>query len=373
MAPAVFVHIVTYHSNFHALCRAIESVLAQEHLGALHVRVTDNGGDVQLRDQLTVKFAERISFISNSSNLGFCGAHNQGAAIFLQGAFDYLLILNPDLRLERNAVAELIGGIEEHSAVGAATPLLLRADSNLDPLDPPSVDAAGMIFTPDLRHLDRGAGGPVTALLLEKSLVFGGTGACLLLSRACVAAGLLEAPTRERDVDRIFPQLAAGRNERAQLFDEAFFAYREDADLAWRLQILGWGCVYVPTAIGYHERRVIPERRASLPAELNLHSVRNRYLMQLNNLTWPVVPHVLRGLIVRNTLVLLAVLFRERTSLPAFRQGIALFRRARERHKTLIARARKNALPLGTQRKIVGWFTDLDDMTAAAQSSIKAQ
>ena len=35
-------------------------------------------------------------------------------------------------------------------------------------------------------------------------------------------------------------------------FDERFFAYYEDADLAWRARMRGWRCVYEPTAIVYH-------------------------------------------------------------------------------------------------------------------------
>jgi len=36
------------------------------------------------------------------------------------------------------------------------------------------------------------------------------------------------------------------------LFDEDFFAYLEDVDLAWRAQWAGWRCVYVPGSIVYH-------------------------------------------------------------------------------------------------------------------------
>jgi hypothetical protein len=32
------------------------------------------------------------------------------------------------------------------------------------------------------------------------------------------------------------------------LFDEDFFAYYEDVDLAWRARLGGWRCVFVPTA-----------------------------------------------------------------------------------------------------------------------------
>ena len=36
------------------------------------------------------------------------------------------------------------------------------------------------------------------------------------------------------------------------LFDEDFFAYHEDVDLAWRARSRGWRCVYSPRAVVYH-------------------------------------------------------------------------------------------------------------------------
>ena len=35
-------------------------------------------------------------------------------------------------------------------------------------------------------------------------------------------------------------------------FDERLFMYLEDVDLAWRLQLLGWGAVFAPAARLYH-------------------------------------------------------------------------------------------------------------------------
>ena len=54
-----------------------------------------------------------------------------------------------------------------------------------------------------------------------------------------------------------------------EFLDEAFFAYREDVDLAWRAQLLGWRCRYVPAALARHRRRVAPGRRRRLPATIN--------------------------------------------------------------------------------------------------------
>jgi GT2 family glycosyltransferase len=39
---------------------------------------------------------------------------------------------------------------------------------------------------------------------------------------------------------------------RAGGFDEDFFAYYEDVDLGWRLWVLGYKVIFVPTSIVYH-------------------------------------------------------------------------------------------------------------------------
>ena len=109
-----------------------------------------------------------------------------------------------------------------------------------------------------------------------------------------------------------------------EYFDEAFFAYREDADLAWRAQWLGWRCLYVPEARGFHARRVLPERRASLPAAINMHSFKNRFLMRVKNMDAGTYCRFFIPITLRDLMALLYVLAREWTSLP----GITLFFRA---------------------------------------------
>ncbi len=45
--------------------------------------------------------------------------------------------------------------------------------------------------------------------------------------------------------------------EKAGLFDEAVVAYYEDQDLAFRAQLMGFRCMYVPEALCYHKRGAI--------------------------------------------------------------------------------------------------------------------
>ncbi len=101
-------------------------------------------------------------------------------------------------------------------------------------------------------------------------------------------------------------------------FDADFFLYREDADLAWRLRRLGWRALYVPSAVAYHRRRNVPERRRQMTALANLHSVKNRFLLRINNQTGGEMVRTAVPTFARDAVVLGACLTVERSSLPAF-------------------------------------------------------
>jgi hypothetical protein len=80
-----------------------------------------------------------------------------------------------------------------------------------------------------------------------------------------------------------------------EYLDEAFFAYYEDADLAWRAQLRGWQCVYAPLAVATHVRGAgdtLRKRghahrgRARKESRGPRLALRNRYLMTVKNDTW---------------------------------------------------------------------------------------
>lgn len=354
--PTVLVHIVTYNSP-RCVLRCIESVKRQRGfvLGSgLTILVTDNASTNGVADLVAQQAGEGIALRRNAENLGFCGAHNQGAGELMAGSHDYLLILNPDVRLEPDALAKLVERLASCPSAGSACARLYRADDNLDPVTPLQLDSAGMYMTPSLRHFDRGSGEPDSASYAGDRMVFGGTGACLLVRRDLVAAVSLQEDGSGSALDSLYPQLASGRSGRRQLFDEAFFAYREDADLAWRAQLLGWGCVYVADAVGYHKRVVLSTNRAELPPELNRYGVRNRFLLQLNNYNlFGHVPSMLKGLLLRNLLVFAGVMLRERGSLPAIGDVLKLLPRALRTRRAVLTRARASG------REISRWFRDL--------------
>jgi len=355
--PSLLAHIVTWNSPS-CTARCIEALLAQKGFvdGQIKIVLTDNASSNEVPEKLVKEFAGRLQIFRNNQNLGFCAAHNRGAQLFLNGPWDYFLIINPDLRLEKNALFQLMQALERRPEAGSACPKLYRADDNLEPIEPRTLDAAGIYMTPTLRHFDRGSGEIENGAYDEECFVFGGSGACLLMRRRFVEDMLFEAGSAEKVVERIYPQLAGDRELRAPLFDEAFFAYREDADLAWRAQLLGWKCIFVPSAVGYHKRVVLPERRKHLPAELNLYGVRNRFLLQLNNFSWQLWRAVVPGLIWRNMLVVLGAVFKERSSLPALRQVVMLGPRALRRRRLVFERRRERLRGRADGPSIGRWF-----------------
>ena len=125
------------------------------------------------------------------------------------------------------------------------------------------MDSTGIYFTPMLRHLDRGSQEVDNGHYLNFEYVFGATAAAALYRREMI--------------DDI--------SIHGEFFDSDFFVYREDADVAWRAQLLGWSCLYTPHARGYHVRNVLPGNRRALPAAINMHSVKNRFLMRIKNMT----------------------------------------------------------------------------------------
>ena len=72
-----------------------------------------------------------------------------------------------------------------------------------------------------------------------------------------------------------------------EYLDEGFFAYYEDADLAWRAQSRGWRCAYAPRAVATHARgwgdTLCKRGRAAKDAKGPRLALRNRYLTTIKN------------------------------------------------------------------------------------------
>jgi len=334
MLPKTIIHVVTYNETTVEPC--INSMLEQEGftLGEnFEIFVSYNIGLEQTWLDLQ-KFKNKITLFKNDGNYGFAKGHNVGIEKAINAGAKYVLVANADLKLDKNFLKNLVSSLESDSSAGLATPRLYRANADLSPVEPATYDATGMFFTKEIRHLDRASQDVDKKDYREKEYVFGATGAAMLLKKSFIEDA-------QYDLKR-----SANENvsKELELFDNSFFVYREDADLCWRAQGLGWNCIYEPSAIAHHVRLVLPERRSELPREYNLNGVRNRFLMQISNVGITSAFLCTKGFIFRNLLVIAACLIKERSSLNGILDVFKLFPNAWRKRKHNFSKRRKSEL-----------------------------
>src|SRR5436190_526926 len=340
----VSVTIVTYNSG-RFIKRCLESVLEQKYQN-LEVVIVDNAstdGTVDILEQ----FAETCRIYYNDANLGFAAAQNQAIGL-AQG--EWVLTLNPDVLLLPNFVQAMVDAGNVDPKIGTVCGKLLSILSTFDLPEKQLVDSTGIYFTPMLRHLDRGSQEIDNGHYLNFEYVFGATAAAALYRR----------------------QMIDDISISGEFFDPDFFVYREDADVAWRAQLMGWRCMYTPHARGYHVRNVLPGNRRALPPEINMHSVKNRFLMRMKNISGDLYRQNWFSITLRDLAVVGCCLLREHTSLKAFWFLAKNWKRVMAKRKLIQGRR------MVTTEEIAAWFSyqpvskpapskELIEMTAGAK------
>jgi GT2 family glycosyltransferase len=231
--------------------------------------------------------------VRNETNVGFAAAANQGISL-TRG--EWVLLLNPDVHLSPDYAECVIAAmVAAGERFGSGTGKLLQGVG--DTIEPTGlVDSRGIRMTRGGRHLDIANGEPDMRDESGPIEVFGVSGAAAVYRRAMLDDVAVDA----------------------EVFDEAFFAYREDADLAWRARLMGWRAICEPAALAWHVRSVTPAARRSLPAAINMHGVKNRFLLRLKNEGLGLALRNAPWELARDLVVVAATLTVERSSLPAF-------------------------------------------------------
>jgi len=342
----VSIVLVTWNSARY-LRRCLDGLAHQTHRDS-ELIVVDNAS----ADESLALLPPDARVIRNGTNRGFSVAVNQALEV---ATGELILVVNPDCHLLPDYVARLVAVFDD-PAVGSATGMLIRGRGfDITPLD--EIDSMGIRMTRTGRHLDIGQGEalshrmPGVVLSCEGGVIPSREGGVILsreggviLSRedgegsspvgkesfAVFAAQDDTSGQSQEDTVafEVFGVSGAAAMFRAsflrdvrvdgQALDEDFFAYREDADLAWRGRLFGWKAMCDPAAVAYHVRRVTPEARRELPADVNMHSVKNRFLLRIKNEGAYLALRNLPFELARDLVVVIAALTVERTSLPAF-------------------------------------------------------
>jgi GT2 family glycosyltransferase len=156
----------------------------------------------------------RVRMMTFDRNLGFCAPYN-AAVRDCQSRF--VALLNNDTRVAPDWIAELVSAAERHDAAAVASKILSWSGE--------TIDFAGGVTSFIGHSWQPDCGEPATRSYEEKPLLAPCAGSSLFARAAFLDAGG---------------------------FDEDFFAYFEDVDLGWRLNVFGERVVFAPRAVTYH-------------------------------------------------------------------------------------------------------------------------
>ena len=239
------------------------------------------------------EFGDRIRVIPNRKNVGFAAAQNQGIRA---GRADWVLTLNPDLLMEEDFVRRLVDAGELDRGAGAVCGKLLSIGPGFERLAEPRIDSTGIFFTPTMRHFDRGWHAAGRWRLRPGGVRF----------RRQRGGGTVPAGDDRRRLDRRgllrprFLRLPGGcRRGLAGAI----------ARLAVHLHAGGGGLARAQRGAG---------RAPAIAASINMHSVKNRFLMRIKNSTAGLYRRCRLPMAARDLAVVAGCLVLEPRSLPAF-------------------------------------------------------
>ncbi len=223
-APRVAVVIVNYNGGA-MLARCLDA-LGRQTFRDFHTVVVDNASADGSADGLEGRYPG-VEVVRAGGNLGFAAGNNLGIR-HARGA-EWVALLNPDAYAAPDWLEMLMRAAQaaEYDFFGCR----MRLADHPDLLD----------GTADVYHVSglawrRDHGAPAAGEAAAPGEIFG----------PCAAAALY----RRADIE------AAGG------FDEAYFCYFEDVDLAFRLRLAGLRCGYVPGAVVDHVSSGIAGRRS---------------------------------------------------------------------------------------------------------------
>jgi GT2 family glycosyltransferase len=210
---SVSVIVVTWN-GLHVLQNCI-AALDQQTLGH-ELIVVDNGSQDGTCAWLAMHAAHARA-VALPVNLGFAGGSNAGLRV---ASGEYLVLLNNDTLAAPDFLETLIAPLLDNDQVAAVAGVLTFAHQ------PEVIASAGIAPSRDGLHRDLLALRSVATLPDQPVEIFGASGGAVCYRRTAL--------------------------DDVGLFDEGYFNYLEDADLAWRLQLREWRCLLAPTTRARH-------------------------------------------------------------------------------------------------------------------------
>ena len=206
--------------------RAVDTIECLDSL--LHIKeprfdifLVDNGSgreDAALLSEYAAHYPYPMTFFADSQNRGFTGAHNRLFADILQKkSYEYLLLLNNDTVVEPDFLTQMLAQIDRSQRVEMVAARMMKYN------DRNCIDNLGITFYKCGLASNRKS---------VKDPLLGPCGGCALYTT------------------NLLQQVYQATGE---YFDDRFFCYAEDTDLAWRAVLLGYRVAYAKDAVVYHK------------------------------------------------------------------------------------------------------------------------
>jgi len=246
--------IIIHYRRVDLLHRCLLSLVRNVSYAALETIVVCNSPLDDDLKQLSGCFSG-IRYIYNDKNLGYAGGGNAGIRA---ASGQYIFILNNDIEVDADCIAPLVEVCENDPSIAMAQPKIL---SLLEKNRFEYAGAAGGLIDiwgyPFARGRLFGDVEFDNGQYNDSCEIFWASGAALFARK------------------RLFDEVG--------FFDEYFFAYMEEIDLAWRMHLRGYKIVYIPTIKVYHVGSPNIDRRDTFHLYLNH---RNNLIMLLKNLSF---------------------------------------------------------------------------------------
>lgn len=213
--PSYSILIVCWNSNQY-LKKCLQSI-RQQTLKDFEIILLDNASPQPVPTETIEEFNDlTIQFYKADENLGFAGGNNLAAS---KAVGKYLITLNADAFPENNWLEVIHQATLKYPNHSFASKLIMDSDRT-------KLDGAGDVYHFTGLVWRRYFGKPLSCINLKEEEVFSPCGAAAIYPRD------------------FFYQVGG--------FDDDFFAYVEDIDLGFRLQLAGCPCIFLPEATVYH-------------------------------------------------------------------------------------------------------------------------
>lgn len=220
--PSVVAIVVTYNSE-KDIKSCIDSLLEQDYENLLKIIVVDSASKDHTKNIIQNYNSDKIELFASEKNLYFAGGNNKGYELAKKYNPDYIALLNPDAKADKNWLSEMIKLTESDNAIGIIGAKTLFWNNPNEGL----INSTGLIYDGFMQAYDRGFMQKDKGQFDTTEQVSAVSG-CNMLIKVKMLHSLKE------------------------LFWEKLQMYLEDLELCIRAKKLGWKIIYTAnTTVGH--------------------------------------------------------------------------------------------------------------------------